>query len=121
MKVIFVACGGALGAVARYAVYIVLPAKNSPFPWATLAVNTSGCLLMGALMGWGVRTATPGGAPVYLLLGMGFLGAFTTFSTFGMETLALLQNGMSALAFLSIAANCLLGILAVYLGYSALT
>lgn len=87
-----VALGGAVGALARYglttAVYRWL---GTGFPYGTLCVNVLGSLLLGMVFAAAERTAL--GEPVRLALGVGLLGAFTTFSTFSMDTLVLLQQG----------------------------
>src|SRR5215213_722227 len=90
---ILIAVGAALGAGARYWVANRVAALLGPgFPWGTLLINVSGSLLIGlALTLLGQRMVAD---PAYrLLLVTGFLGAYTTFSTFSYETLALLQEG----------------------------
>lgn len=92
--VIAVGLGGFAGAVARYALAGAVGrwASHLPVPLGTLAVNVLGCFLLGFLTiyarerGWLLGTTR-------LFLGVGFLGSFTTFSTFGQETIALLQVG----------------------------
>lgn len=86
-----VALGGAIGAVARYGVGLLLPAAPGTFPTGTVAINVVGCLLMGAL----VVVVTEGRAAHPLarpFLGAGVLGGFTTFSTFAVDGLLLLQG-----------------------------
>ncbi|SDY18425.1 CrcB protein [Micromonospora pattaloongensis] len=94
---VVVAAGGALGSAARYGLALAWPAPPASFPWATLLTNLTGCVLIGALMqAIAVRTA-----PHRLLrpfLGTGVLGGFTTFSTYAVETRALLAAGRPALA-----------------------
>lgn len=89
-----VAAGGALGAAGRHAVSVALPQHPGAFPWATLAVNVSGCLAIGVLMV--VLTEVARRPPWVLrpLLGVGFLGGFTTFSTYTVETRQLLDAGL---------------------------
>ena len=96
--IIWVAFGGALGAVARYATGLLLK-TTSGFPWATLSVNIFGSLLMGVVIGWLSRQSTPNEA-LRLFLAVGILGGFTTFSTFSLETLQLLEQGEWRTAFL---------------------
>jgi len=88
-----VAAGGALGAMARYAVSIWLLNTSGPkFPYATLTVNVLGSFIMGLLFVVIVeRAALP--TEMRSLLMVGFLGAFTTFSTFSLDALSLWQNG----------------------------
>ncbi len=83
-----VALGGALGGVARHAVTGAVAARfGEAFPWGTLAVNASGAALIGLLTG----IAPPGG--MWLFLGIGVLGAYTTVSSFALQTLSLWRNG----------------------------
>jgi CrcB protein len=107
---------GFAGAVARYVVggwvYRWLPAT---FPYGTLAVNMLGSMLLGAVMELGaVRTALD--PNLRLVLGVGFLGAFTTFSTFSLETMNLLREGSYLMAGVNVAANLVLCLTAVWLG-----
>lgn len=113
--VILVACGGALGSVVRYLVGIAL-ASSMGFPWTTLLVNVLGSLLIGLAFGYG--QAVGGQASAFLLLvGMGFCGGFTTFSTFSLEGLKLLQAGLPLLYALYVVASVGLGLFAVWFGY----
>jgi CrcB protein len=99
---LLVALGGALGAAARYGTGLALP--RDPFPYATLAVNLIGAFLLG----WLILGQQAEGTAKFLL-GIGFLGAFTTLSTYGVETVALWQDGKQSLAALNVAANGLGG------------
>lgn len=110
-----VACGGALGAVARWFVALHMPARG--FPWATLFVNVSGSLVFGMLMAaLAARDLRPDELRVFVFAG--FLGAFTTFSTFSWDTFALFQQGEPVRALLNIAANFTLCLAAVAGGYA---
>src|SRR5438552_2124481 len=85
-----VALGGGAGAVLRYhtgrALTALLgPAAVSTFPWATLAVNVIGSLVMGLLAGWLARHVSPSNDAWRLLVGVGLLGGYTTFSAFSLE------------------------------------
>jgi CrcB protein len=98
----YVALGGAVGSVARYQMGRLMtwwlgPQAMGAFPFATLAVNTLGSLLMGLLAGFLLRM---GGETDHwrLLLGVGLLGGFTTFSAFSLETAMLIQRGQVGLA-----------------------
>ena len=94
-----VAAGGALGASLRYGVALCLPiqANAGRFPWATLLVNLLGCALAGALYAWLERS--PDTREFWrLLLMVGVLGGFTTFSAFGLETFQLLRQGAFGVA-----------------------
>lgn len=107
----FIAGFGALGCVARY--YVsgwVYEKLGWGFPWGTLAVNISGAFIIGLLMELGLRGAL---IPPNLRIGLtiGFLGGFTTFSTFSYETFRLLESGRLVVAFSNIfisVAACLL-------------
>ena len=102
-----VALGGGAGAVLRYqsgrALTALLgPAAVSAFPWATLFVNISGSLAMGLLAGWLVRHGQGTRAPSEtwrLLVGVGLLGGFTTFSAFSLEMMLLIERGQPGTAF----------------------
>lgn len=88
-----IALGGALGALLRYWVSTwVYQAFGRDFPWGTLAVNITGSVVMGALIGV-VSARSIGEAWMGSFLLVGLLGAFTTFSTFSMETVSLLESG----------------------------
>lgn len=92
MTVALIALFGAAGALARYLVDRLIAARwGSPFPLGTLAVNVSGSAVLGALAGALVAGRIPG--EVWTWAGAGFLGAYTTFSTFTFETLRLLEDG----------------------------
>jgi CrcB protein len=109
-----VALGGAIGAVCRYWVSVSLfPVTQYKFPLATLSVNVLGSLAMGILY---VVIVERGGLPDQArnLLMVGFLGAFTTFSTFSLDALSLWQNGdqlMALIYVVSTVALCLLAII----------
>jgi CrcB protein len=90
--------GGAIGAGLRYQVSrIAFHLAGPGFPWGTWAVNLLGGFLMGALAGTLAREVD-GGEHLRLLLGVGVLGGFTTFSAFSLETFNMLQRGDHALA-----------------------
>ena len=91
-----IALGGVVGAEARYGLTCLLPHPESAWPWATLLANVAGSALIGLLMSWvdttrAHRLARP-------LLGVGVLGGFTTFSTFGLDAYRLVQAHRTALA-----------------------
>ncbi len=89
-----VAFGGGGGAWLRYAASRAIPAAT--FPWATLSVNVAGSFAMGLLAGWLARHG--GSEPWRLLLGVGVLGGFTTFSAFSLEIAAMIERGAIAAA-----------------------
>ena len=100
-NLLLVMLGGAVGAGARYAVgRASLAALGPGYPWGTLMVNLAGGLAMGLLAAWLARGAS-GGEPVRLLLGVGVLGGFTTFSAFSLEIVTMMERGdwIAALAY----------------------
>jgi fluoride exporter len=110
-----VAAGSALGALARYWLSGAVARRcGETFPLGTLVVNLSGCLLIGWLAGGGRAGGWSG--PVALFATTGFLGGFTTFSSFSLQTLNLLQGGEARRALANIAATLLLCLAAVWLG-----
>ena len=114
-NLVFVMVGGALGAGARHLVGGAVLARLGPgFPWGTLSVNLAGGLLMGLLVGWLARAG--GSEQLRLLLGVGILGGFTTFSAFGLESWRMIEGGQVGLALTYILASTLGAILATGLG-----
>ena len=115
-----VAVGGAVGALARYwmtaAVTVV---AGNRFPWGTLSVNVLGALLMGVLYVV-VDERTPASGPWRALLITGGLGAFTTFSTFSIDALLLLQNGRVVSAVAYVLTSVVVCLLAVAVGMSVM-
>lgn len=115
--VLLAGAGSFFGGAARYLVSLALKPASKGFPWATLAANLAGCLLIGLLWGWFSRSAT-GGDGLMLFLMVGFCGGFTTFSTFSKEALILLQSG-SVWGFAAyVAVSVAVGVAAVALGFS---
>lgn len=109
---LYVAVGGALGAVARALISLWL---RNGFPWATLTVNVTGSLIIGVVLGYmTLKTETP--HAIRFLFATGFCGAFTTFSTFSYETLALLEQQRWTAGLGNIALNVLLCLTATWLG-----
>lgn len=93
--VLWIAVGGAFGAVSRYLVAKALTAtlQSSAWPWSTFAVNLAGSLLLVWVLEGGADAERGPEAPLRLALGVGFLGAFTTYSTFNYELLGLVRQG----------------------------
>lgn len=108
---VFVALGGALGAVCRYFISRLV---DSSFPLGTLAVNLAGSLLIGVLVGFVNRGMMS--PEMKLLLVTGFCGAFTTFSTFANEAFSMLRVGDVMLMAVYVGLSVALGIVAVYAG-----
>ncbi|MCA9176501.1 MAG: fluoride efflux transporter CrcB [Planctomycetales bacterium] len=113
-----IAAGGAVGAVSRYAISMGAARwLGATFPWGTLIVNLTGCLLLGMLAEWSQQQQTLS-ADIQKLLSVGFLGALTTFSTFAHETFRLAENDRLGLAMANAGLNLGLGLLAVWAGIS---
>lgn len=120
LGVLLVGCGGFVGAAVRNLLnaYVSGHPPLAGFPFGTLIVNVSGCLVIGLLA---ALTET---RPVFreelrLFLFLGLLGGFTTFSTFGWESVALLRDGVYLSAFANVALHVVLGTGAVWAGYAA--
>jgi CrcB protein len=116
IQILAIAGGGALGAVGRFVfsagIYRLL---GREFPWGTLAVNTLGSFLMGLLYVLFLDRLVAS-AELRSAVLVGFLGAFTTFSTFSMETLLLIEQGSVGKAFLNMLLSLLTCLLACWLG-----
>ncbi|WP_379920569.1 fluoride efflux transporter CrcB [Erythrobacter sp. R86502] len=119
-----VAVGGAAGSVLRYHVGRAASGLAGPanaFPWGTLAVNIIGSLAMGALVGWMARgsLADTSAESARLLIGVGLLGGFTTFSAFSSELVTMLHRGQAGMAAGYAAASLIAGMAAVIIGLVA--
>jgi fluoride exporter len=112
-----VAAGGAAGSMARYLIALAATPIAARFPAGTLCANVLGCLFAGVLLFFVMQRDQPS-IHLRLLVATGFLGGLTTFSTFGFETVHLLQRGQTGAAVLNIAANVMLSLGAVYLGFA---
>jgi len=120
VKTLFlVGLGGALGAISRHLVGLgATAALGRSFPYGTLVVNLLGSFMLGALVSWVARVdASP---DIKLLVGTGLCGALTTFSTFSVESLQLLEQGHRGAALLNIALNLGLGLGAAFIGMTLL-
>jgi CrcB protein len=115
-KLLALALAGALGTLCRYALAgLVQRAADGLFPWGTLAVNVLGCLLFGAAWALAQERFVLSGETRAVVL-VGFLGAFTTFSTFAFETGAMLRDADWGLAAANVLAQNLLGVAGFLLG-----
>ena len=115
VKLLLIAAGGAAGAIARYTIGLGLHhVFGNAFPYGTLTVNVLGCFLLGAMYGAGTHAFSE---EVRMGATIGFLGALTTFSTFGLETVMYSKEAGWLVGFANVAANLLLGLLAVKLGH----
>lgn len=116
MIALAVLAGGMLGAPARYLADRVIQARHdSVFPWGTFAVNVAGSAVLGFLLGAQSHLGLPSAA--FALLGTGFCGGLTTFSTFGYETLRLLEDGALGEAGLNVLGSLVVAVLAAWLGF----
>ena len=112
-----VGVGGFVGAIARFGVARLVGAYvDSRFPLATFIINVSGSFLLGVLGAVVAQKTMPGSDAMRLALGVGFLGAYTTFSTFEFETHALVDDGSWMLALTNVTASVIVGFLAVRVG-----
>ncbi len=111
-----VAIGGAAGAVMRWLVASgVQKVAGGAFPWGTFAVNALGSFLLGFLFVWLIERSTASEL-LRLAITVGFMGAFTTFSTYSLESVRLLQEGAFSLAFGNIAGQVIICLLLTWLG-----
>ena len=114
MKVVAIAVAGAGGAITRY--WIGVAFGGAAFPWSTLGINLAGSFLLGLLLGG--AAASRWNETFVAAVGIGFLGAFTTFSTFSYETVGLLRAGRAPAAAAYVALSVLLGVAAAGAGYA---
>ena len=118
MTVVLVLLGGAVGAPVRYlADRAVQRRRESVFPWGTLCVNVVGSLVLGVVAAVVYAGSAPGW--VLTLVGTGFCGALTTFSTFGYETVRLLEDGARGEALVNAVVSLAVGLAACALGWWA--
>ena len=111
MKMLLVAMGGAVGSMARYQIGAMVLARTETwaFPLGTFIVNVLGCLIAGILIGVAeYRDFLT--LEMRLLIFTGFLGGFTTFSAFGVETVALIERGQYALAATYVLSSVVVGL-----------
>ena len=113
-----IALGGALGAAARYGMAPAFPHAAGEFPWSTLLTNVAGCFAIGVLMVIVVERLSSSRL-VRPFFGTGLLGGFTTFSTYAVDTRALLAAGRPAVAAAYLGGTLVLGLLAVVLALRA--
>lgn len=110
--------GGIFGACARFGLGALVNRKlksASPFPAGTFVINVTGSFILGLLASWHLAGSL--GESLWLLLGVGFCGAYTTFSTFGTETITLIDTKRFKLAALYVIISVLLGLIFAWLGF----
>jgi fluoride exporter len=114
--ILAVLAGGVIGGPARYVADRFIQARHdNVFPWGTFTVNMAGSALLGFLLGAERHLGLP--PVVFALLGTGFCGGLTTFSTFGYETLRLLEDGAAGAAGLNVIGSLCVGVLMAWLGF----
>jgi CrcB protein len=110
-RLLLLALGGALGTLARYGLNGLIAARVPTFPLGTMVVNITGCFVIGLITPLALRTEWR------LFLIVGFCGGYTTFSSFGIQTLELARDGQWLHVAGNVLGSNLLGLLAVYLGW----
>lgn len=120
LNVILVALGGAAGSVVRYGTGLAATRLiGTGFPWGTFIVNIAGSFVIGLFVE-AIARRFGASEPLRLLLVTGFLGGFTTFSSFSLDTMALIERGETPLALAYVAASVALSLLAVAAGLAAM-
>ena len=115
-KYLFIATGGALGSLARYGVGSLVAARmGTRFPYGTFVINLTACVIIGFSLTWMERRTEINPAWRFLIP-IGFVGAYSTFSTFEWEIFSKLQVGGFLITALYVSLSVLLGLLAVWLG-----
>jgi len=107
--------GGALGALSRYSLSLALPTEAAQFPWCTFLINVSGSAVLGFFLILMVERF-PKASLARSVIGAGFIGGYTTFSTFIVEALLLIRDGHAQLAFAYLMASSIVGLLAAAAG-----
>jgi CrcB protein len=115
-KYFLLALGGALGSLARYWVGSAVASRlGTRFPYGTFVINITACLIIGFSLTW-IERRTEINPAWRFLIPIGFVGAYSTFSTFEWETFTALQTGTFLIAALYVSLSILLGLIAVWLG-----
>jgi CrcB protein len=117
---LLVGLGGALGAIARYSVGTAVPASASGFPLATTLINVTGSLAMGVLIGVLAKTTPQYQNEIRLFVAVGIFGGFTTFSSFSLDAITLIERGDFLLATAYIVGSVVLSLAGLWLGMSAI-
>lgn len=118
-NILWVAAGGAIGAILRYVISMKIAAETGGgFPWGTLTVNMVGCLVIGLMWSVTEHKTTSDGLLLFLMVGL--IGSFTTFSTYGLEGIQLIQSGKLMAGGSYIILSNVAGLLLVIFGKSML-
>jgi fluoride exporter len=112
---LLVMAGGAVGAALRFQLSRMLSVSAAGWPWPTFAANVAGGLAMGVLAAWALRQGDAA-EPMRLLLGVGLLGGFTTFSAFSLEMAMMVERGQIMLAGSYALTSVLLALVALFAG-----
>jgi CrcB protein len=114
---LLVAIGGALGSMARYGTGVLVgKVWSASFPLGTMLINIAGSLAMGLLVGLLARTTPSWQSEARLFVAVGVLGGFTTFSSFSLDAIAMIERGEWALAALYVVGSVLIGLVGLYVG-----
>jgi len=120
VTLLLVLAGGVIGAPLRYVTDLLVQSRHdSVFPWGTFIVNVAGSLVLGLVLGAASTGALP--ASVVAFVGTGICGALTTFSTFGFETVRLLEEGSIATAVANALGSLAAGLAAGAAGWALIT
>jgi CrcB protein len=120
VTLLLVLAGGVIGAPLRYLTDLLVQSRHdSVFPWGTFIVNVAGSLVLGAVLGAASTGALP--PSVVAFVGTGLCGALTTFSTFGFETLRLVEEGSIATALANVFGSLAAGLAAGAVGWAMVT
>jgi len=116
---LYIAAGGAFGAVTRYLISTWIYNKSEQvFPYGTFVVNLTGCFLLGLFYTLSLEKSVIN-AQFRTMITVGFIGAYTTFSTFSLETINLIKEGSMGTALLYVGSSVILGLFSVWLGIGA--
>ncbi len=115
-SVIYIALGGAIGALLRYGFGLMLkPNNHLSFPMHTFIINALGCLAIGVIAAYAIKTNHSHIVTQFVIIGI--LGGFTTFSSFMLETMQLLKNGKTVLALTYLLGSNFIGLVAIIIGF----
>jgi fluoride exporter len=114
-SILLVMAGGGIGAVLRFQMGRMLVSTPPAWPWGTFVANVLGGFMMGVLAAWLIRVGQAG-ETMRLLIGVGLLGGFTTFSAFSLDMMRMIEGGAVGLALVYALASVVLALLALFAG-----